>query len=201
MIWFWRNNNSSGIKSQNHKIDLFCETFLGLPAVLSAPYQQRKRGGLASFSKFNFFKENGITAACSVCLPSTFNILLQSVQLLCSPERNWYLGVPPPFFLLSLCLVCNFFIILHHPFLIILENFIYLTLLRTYLVTCKTKFSKYEVPAMVSRWLHELNQQEKWHSMDHEVYFPVLQKSSRLWMHPKPKLLVESQTLRECMLH
>lgn len=110
-------------------------------------------------------------------------------------------GFPPPFFLLSLCLVCNFFIILHHPFLIILENFIYLTLLRTYLVTCKTKFSKYEVPAMVSRWLHELNQQEKWHSMDHEVYFPVLQKSSRLWMHPKPKLLVESQTLRECMLH
>lgn len=107
-----------------------------------------------------------------------------------------------PFFKLSVAYsVCNIFMVSHHPVLILLQCFIYLTLLRIFFVTCETKFSKYEIPVTVSRWLHELNQQVKWHSLDHGVYSPVLQKSSHLWMHPKPKLLVEFQKWRECMLH
>lgn len=48
----------------NHRIDLICETFLGLSAVSPTCSE---RGGLASLSKFNFLKEHGITTACSAC--------------------------------------------------------------------------------------------------------------------------------------
>lgn len=185
----------------NHRIDLFCETFLGLSVLLSVPYLHWKRGGLASLSKFSLFKEHGITTlfACQELL--TFLCSLWDCCVI-QKEAGVWVFFPPFLHIVSVAYsVCNIFIISHYPVLIPLQHFIHVTLRRTYLVTCKTKFLKYEVPVTASRWLHELNQQVKWHSMDHGVYCPVLQKSSHLWMHPKPKLLLELQKLRECMLH
>lgn len=160
-----------------------------------------KERSLASLSKFNFLKEHGITALFVYQAHLTFLCSLWDCWVVQKEAGVWVFFPPFLYIVFVSYSVCNIFIISHHPVLILLQRFIYLTLLRTYPVTCKTKFLKYKVPVTVSRWLHELNQQVKWHSMDHGVYSPVLRESSHHWMHPKPKLLVELQKLRECMLH